>query len=303
MYKSQHYKFITTPLSKILEDGVNACRGIGNGIETYPLCDYIMQSIFLKMTGAQEQKMKCICWEIATNDYEYRYEYLRNTKKDYGEFSKYDQKNKVYKSLLLQIKQIDGKFDIDDFCWIKPNDKDVVDALVDMKVKQSIYVQQKKNKQVPNCQGQEKMRNSFRNQIQTQLQKEGSTNKDFFILILKQHINNMLQDTSLSIWQYNGFSIFKESTFFSEKNFASRSSILENDLKKIYENDVIVHRHRCAHNLTSYQQNLPTLDTLASSDYIYHNYFFRFAILILIDEIFISLYKKYVEVLENNINW
>ena len=31
-----------------------------------------MQSIFMKMTGAQEQKMKCICWEIATIDFDLR---------------------------------------------------------------------------------------------------------------------------------------------------------------------------------------------------------------------------------------
>ena len=302
MYTFQHYKFITTPLSKILEDGVNASRGIGSGIETYPLCDYIMQSIFLKMTGAQEQKMKCICWEMATNDYEYRREYLGNAKKDYGEFSKYDQKNKVYKRLLAQIKQIDREFDFDKFCWIKPN-KENVDILVEMKVKQTIVIQQKQGKKVPSIQGREKMRDSFRSRIQKQLNNEESTNKDLFALILTQLLINTLRNTSLSIWQYNGFSTFIKNAFFTEKNFATQSSILKNELKKIYIEDVITHRHRCAHNLTSYQQDLPTLSTLANPDYIYRNYFFRFAILILIDEIFICLYKKYVEALENNINW
>jgi hypothetical protein len=35
-----------------------------------------MQSIFIKMTGFQEQKLKCIVWELATDDYEYRYHKL-----------------------------------------------------------------------------------------------------------------------------------------------------------------------------------------------------------------------------------
>ena len=59
---SKHDKFILTPMSTILEEAIQASSGIGSGIETYPLCDYIMQSIFLKMTGYQEQKMKCIAW-------------------------------------------------------------------------------------------------------------------------------------------------------------------------------------------------------------------------------------------------
>ncbi len=61
------------------------------------------------------------------------------------------------------------------------------------------------------------------------------------------------------------------------------------------------HRNRCAHNTQSYQQNLPTLKTLANEDYQYENYFVRFAILILIDKVFIELYKKYLEVLDDKI--
>ena len=66
---NNHTEFILSPITGILKDVVSASTGIGSGIETYPLCDYIMQSVFLKMTGFQEQKMKCICWELATNDY------------------------------------------------------------------------------------------------------------------------------------------------------------------------------------------------------------------------------------------
>lgn len=61
-----HNKFILLPISEILKDVATASVGVGTGIETYPLCDYVMQSVFLKMTGSQEQKMKCICWELAS---------------------------------------------------------------------------------------------------------------------------------------------------------------------------------------------------------------------------------------------
>ena len=99
----KHTKFILTPVFEILKDCVNATKGIGTGIETYPLCDYIMQTTFLKMTGASEQKLKCILWEIATNDYTFRYEFLR-PQTNYGECSRMEEKNKVFRDLKNQIK-------------------------------------------------------------------------------------------------------------------------------------------------------------------------------------------------------
>ena len=96
----KHKDFISSPITDILYDAVAASAGIGSGIETYPLCDYIMQSIFLKMTGSQEQKMKCICWEMATNDYEYRYLF---TQTPLGECSSYKEKYKIYSDLIKQI--------------------------------------------------------------------------------------------------------------------------------------------------------------------------------------------------------
>ena len=99
---SKHEKFILSPMSKLLREAVISINGIGIGVETYPLCDYIMQSIFLKMTGYQEQKMKCIAWEIATNDFDYRRRLLNNEDK-LGECSTYQSKNKIYKALCNQI--------------------------------------------------------------------------------------------------------------------------------------------------------------------------------------------------------
>ena len=54
------------------------------------------------------------------------------------------------------------------------------------------------------------------------------------------------------------------------------------------------HRNRCAHNLMSYQQNLPSLRTLNNIDYMYENYYIRFALLIIIDIIITELYKVFI---------
>jgi len=90
MKHNNHNSFILTSITKILEEAISTTIGIGDGIETYALYDYVMQSVFLKMTGAQEQKMKCICWELATNNYGYRYD--RYTKNPIGGCSQYKEK-------------------------------------------------------------------------------------------------------------------------------------------------------------------------------------------------------------------
>ena len=67
---SKHRDFILMPIDKILKEAIFATNAVGFTIKAYPLYDYIMQSIFIKMTGFQEQKLKCIVWELATDDYD-----------------------------------------------------------------------------------------------------------------------------------------------------------------------------------------------------------------------------------------
>ena len=106
---SKNEKFILSPISLILAEAVAASKGVGDGIESYPVCDYIIQSVFLKMTGFQEQKLKCISWEIATNDFEYRFKF----KSKY--YSKYDEKNELYSELINQIEKLDSDFSIKEY--------------------------------------------------------------------------------------------------------------------------------------------------------------------------------------------
>ena len=70
---------IDIPIEDILREGVYAFSGNNDCIEKYPIYDYFMQSLFLKCTGFQEQKLKSIRWEMASYDLEYRaMSYLRN---------------------------------------------------------------------------------------------------------------------------------------------------------------------------------------------------------------------------------
>ena len=234
---SNHVDFILSPITNILEDVVFANVGIGDGIETYPLCDYVMQSVFLKMTGFQEQKMKCICWELATKDYDYRY--LRYTRSPLGECSSYKDKKTVYNDLIDQIKKHSSDFDVSTYI----NRIDIKTATKDTVVK-------------------------------------------------------IFRDKNLSTWAQNNFGEFiKDDTLIQPQHFAGPTNLFENVLQSKYEM-LYKHRNRCAHNAFSYQQNLPTLKTLADENYRYDNYFVRFALLILIDKIFLVLYKKHLEILE-----
>lgn len=103
-----HIPFILKPATDIVKEAVWSLNATKGGIEVYPLCGYLLHSLFLKLTGAQEQKLKCICWELACRDYEYRYE--RFGRDRLGECSDFDDKNKVYNDLLNEIRKFDEGF-------------------------------------------------------------------------------------------------------------------------------------------------------------------------------------------------
>ena len=86
-----------------------------------------------------------------------------------------------------------------------------------------------------------------------------------------------------------------------EKEWPSDAyKLFRNDLRSIYDLVVKQHRNKCAHNLMSVQNHLPNLDQLKKPGYPRQNYVYRFVILILIDEIFIELYKRYKERVERS---
>lgn len=248
MYTSQHSVFILTPLIKILRDGISACRAIGDGMDSYPMGEYLMQSLFLKMTGAQEQKMKCICWELATFDYEYRYEFLN--KKGYGECSEYKSKTGIYNDLVEAIEHFVPSFK--------------VDTLID----------------------------------------EALLNRTMTM------VNSLFSQSALSVWQNREYVFYQsqQANVFSSTQIgipkqkgAKAYSLFQSTLKDWFEKLVYKHRNRCAHNTLSYQVNKPDLNALSDAEHGYHSYFFRFAIIVLMDDIFMALFKEYLSIQQNRI--
>lgn len=110
MFVSKHSKFILTPITEVIKEACIATRGFSPGIENYPIEEYIMHSLFLKMTGFQEQKGKCLSWDVATNDYEYRHEYFP---KITGEYSSIADKNNLCKFIIKAITNQERKVNFD----------------------------------------------------------------------------------------------------------------------------------------------------------------------------------------------
>lgn len=295
MFIKVHTKFILTPLLDILRDGVTACSTLNKGIESYPLGEYYLQSLFLRMTGAQEQKMKCICWEIATNDYTYRYNYLKG---HHSEYSSYSEKNEVFVAMVNAIKSLDTSFEPESLFTLI-NIKPSIEQHYKMcKAQAMIKIQndkkRRKNKPPLSSESKTKMVEVF--------MRKSLSDKERFAALVIGHMYESLSGSILSSFAEKDLYNFKvhSSELFQENNIAiSDNDFFSNVLQGIYTSVVWNHRNRCAHNITSYQHNLPTLDSLADTKQKYNSYFFRYAILIMIDEIFRLIYQKYVFVMEH----
>jgi hypothetical protein len=245
---SKHEKFILTPITCVLEEMNASTSGIGNGIDTFPLNEYILQSTFINMTGFQEQKIKCIDWELATNDFDYRFSFVEDVN-NRGTYSKYNAKDKVYNALLNEILRYSGK------------DRDA-------------YINEisKKSKDIKPIE-----------KIQDILEKNS-------IVFNKQRNFNDLKN-----YNYN----FENMFFVVPNKSSKKANLLEQKLSDRYT-ELYRQRNRIAHNTLSYQRNLPDFDELQKEDYLSRNYFFWFAILYLIDEIFIKLFEDYLKYINDN---
>ena len=205
------------------------------------------------MTGASEQKLKCICWEIATFDYEYRYQMLS---KPLGECSSFEDKKTVFKDVLKAITNLQPSY--------------ALDGLFTKKMKSDLIAK------------------------------------------VKYTIISIVERTILSTWEARSFLLFKSRPItingktVNHNSFVNKNndtySFLESDLIEYYKAIVYRHRNRCAHNLKSYQNNLPTLQTLSSKNYEYQHYFNMFFILILMDELYMTVYKEYLSIFKSLIH-
>ena len=181
--------------------------------------------------------MKCIAWEIATNDFDYRRKLLNNEDK-LGEYSTFETKNKVYKTIYKQIERFDLNF----------------------KFKDNVFIDDMKKRV---------KKNSF------------------------ELVKEVFENTNLMVWNQNSYSQFLKSKIIEEDQYLKDGkNLMGEKIKNEYE-ELYNQRNRIAHNTLSYQQNLPDFNILKNEKEYSRNYFLWFAILLLIDNIFIEMYKLY----------
>jgi len=235
---------------------------------------------------------------MATNDYDYRYKYL---KKNYGECSSYADKCSIYKDIIVMIEKIDPVFRASRlFDDIDISSK--VDELIDQKIQETRKLQEKKKKKKLTESEFEKLSKGMK----AHYAKKGLCEKEkihFSRVVLFESVLDKLSETignTLVVqWEQHGYNNYLQNwKTLSSWFFAEGDNLMEKELQDFYNDVVYAHRNRCAHNLVSFQNNLPTLKTLEDEKFVYHNYYFRFSILILLDEIFVRLYKAYQEALE-----
>lgn len=95
------------------------------------------------------------------------------------------------------------------------------------------------------------------------------------------------------VWNQNSYSQFLKSKIIEEERYLKDGkNLLGEKLKNEYE-ELYNQRNKIAHNTLSYQQNLPDFNILKNEKEYSRNYFLWFAILLLIDNIFIEMYKLY----------
>lgn len=234
--------FINTSIMEVLQEGIAAVNCMNDsGVETFPMIQYTLQALFLRMTGYSEQKLRFIIWEIASYDLDYRYKLLKGDCR-FGEFSKLEDKQKVYHILIKEISTF-GQISV-----LTENIKNII-------------IQEVKDE----------MNATF----------EKSTIKDAYPN------------------EYERFLAFLDE--WGIDSFAKGNELLRDNLIPIYTEYIYKQRNCYAHNTLSYQQDFLSFEDMEKPYMIYANYFTSFAVLLLLDKVFVYLFRTFERFVELNI--
>ena len=233
-----HTDFIISDIFDVVDDAIMSTSSIGQNIAHYSLCEYLFQSVFLRLTGYQEQKLKCILWEIASDDLDFRYKYLSGSVK-VNECSQLSDKNIVYNILKKTLEDKNHPFLFPDEIEINRQISDIKDNLIS-KFETSVF-----RKWLP---------------------------REYSRFI-----------------EFSSNIRYKRDGYFTLKSIFGGDNYLNEAFDKLYR-----HRNRCAHNLLSYQSNVPKLLDFTKDVDGSDNYFTRILLLCMIDNVFTRMFKFYI---------
>jgi hypothetical protein len=233
-----HTDFIISDIFDVVDDAIMSTSSIGQNIAHYSLCEYLFQSVFLRLTGYQEQKLKCILWEIASDDLDFRYKYLSGSVK-VNECSQLSDKNIVYNILKKTLEDKNHPFLFPDEIEINRQISEIKDNLIS-KFETSVF-----RKWLP---------------------------REYSRFI-----------------EFSSNIRYKRDGYFTLKSIFGGDNYLNEAFDKLYR-----HRNRCAHNLLSYQSNVPKLLDFTKDVDGSDNYFTRILLLCMIDNVFTRMFKFYI---------
>ena len=233
-----HTDFIISDIFDVVDDAIMSTSSIGQNIAHYSLCEYLFQSVFLRLTGYQEQKLKCILWEIASDDLDFRYKYLSGSVK-VNECSQLSDKNIVYNILKKTLEDKNHPFLFPDEIEINRQISEIKDNLIS-KFETSVF-----RKWLP---------------------------REYSRFI-----------------EFSSNIRYKRDGYFTLKSIFGGDNYLNEAFDKLYR-----HRNRCAHNLLSYQSNVPKLLDFTKDADGSDNYFTRILLLCMIDNVFARMFKFYI---------
>lgn len=251
---------------------------------------------------------------MATNDYRYRYDLLNV--KQYGECSEYKHKKGIYMDMVALIQGLDSKFNPVDILRdvviadermeeIKNAWKRKVDNSRRKQVEHIIAVQTAKGAVLDDA-TKDKIKSNIMGKPYPEHDWSGHLFKEKKAQFIKDIVTELMaviENSPMTTWNHREYLFFKEhwqDVVNGKQLNLTDNEFLEARLQRFYQQLVFVHRNQTAHNTASYLKDVPTLDTLADIGYVYKNYFFRFAILLLIDEVFVRMFKRYRELGKTN---
>lgn len=270
----EYDKIISKDASCYIQEMCNAYGNSGNSITNYPLIEYLMSSVLLRLTGFMEQKLDTLQLILCDQDEDFRYQLLRKSNKLSSSYE-------VIASIYSSFQNI-----------ISSQEKNLK-TLMPAKFSPSLF-------ENTTCiyQAYDKIYNIFKdssivNPLKRSFNDFCNLNNYFIDLDSQiQNIINELKNPALSKEErkIKGDEI-KKLTRLNKKNKKSSFLSAENFIS-IY-NRTIKFRHSIAHNINSIKKDLPSISFIKDAQFQYENYFIRFMIVLCVDEIIRTMYEHY----------
>lgn len=268
-------KIISRDVSLYVQEVCCAYGNSSNNITQYPLIEYLMSSVLLRMTGFMEQKLDILQLILCHQDEDLKYNLLHKSNKL---SSSYQVVSSIYKSFRQIILIFEKDFNVSER---KKYDENLFGNI---KCILNAY---------------EKIYNIFKD---SSIVYPIKRNFDDF-LNLKNRISNFDDEQIQKIQEeLKNQLLSKEerkrkgetlNALVKKNKTRNRFRIFSlNDYIYVYRH-TINFRHSIAHNIISIRKDLPNISAIKSNNFQYENYFIRFMIVLSIDEVIRDMYKYY----------